>query len=73
MSSRIWDLGPEKDSLDQFGAHTSCQGRGGGELISCHRMSRKKGDGRGGVKDEIITIFVLPDDDDEGINEEGHN
>ena len=26
--------------------------------------------GRHGVKDEIITIFVLPDDDDEGINEE---
>ena len=61
---------PEKDSLDQFGAHTSCQGRGG-ELISCHRMSHKKGGWETRV--EIISIFVLPDDDDEGINEEGHN
>ena len=37
-------------------------------------MSLKKGDGTHGVRVEIIiSICVLPDNDDEGINEEGHN
>ena len=48
-------------------------GERGGGYYHCHRMSCKKGDGRHGVRVEIISIFVLPDDDDEGINEEGHN
>ena len=46
--------------------------RGGANIIATE-CPVKKGDWRHGVRVEIITIFVLPDDDDEGINEEGHN